>query len=113
MRQSAVPTVEITDLPNPLPAEIAVLDVREDLEWQHGHIDAATHIPLGHLLARLDEVPSGRVLVVCKVGSRSAQAVQYLNAAGHDVVNLAGGMLDWAQAGRPIVNDLQTPPRVI
>ncbi len=62
---------------------------------------------------RLDEVPSGRVLVVCKMGGRSAQAVHYLRAGGHDAVNLRGGMIDWADARRPMVSELATPPRVV
>ncbi len=43
--------------------------------------------------------------MVCKVGGRSAQAVNYLAQQGFEVVNLAGGMLDWAAAGRPMVSE--------
>ena len=113
MSHDAIPTIGINDVPDPLPPDLEVLDVREDLEWQHGHIAAATHIPLGDLSGRLDEVPSGRLLVVCRVGGRSAQAVHYLRAGGHDAVNLRGGMIDWADARRPMVNELATPPRVV
>ncbi|MFE6506766.1 rhodanese-like domain-containing protein [Nocardioides sp. NPDC057767] len=98
-----IPTVEIAGVPDPLP--VAVLDVREDDEWAAGHIEGATHIPLQQLPARLGDLPEGQTLVVCKVGGRSAQAVNYLAQQGFEVVNLAGGMLDWAAAGRPMVSE--------
>jgi rhodanese-related sulfurtransferase len=99
----SIPTVEIDGVPDPLP--VPVLDVREDFEWEAGHIEGAVHIPLGELPARVGEVPDGQFLVVCKVGGRSAQAVAWLSAQGHEAVNLAGGMLDWAAAGRPMVSE--------
>lgn len=53
------------------------------------------------------------VYVVCKVGGRSAQAVQYLNAQGRKAVNVDGGMLAWAEAGRPMVSETGQPPAVV
>ena len=108
-----VPTVSIDGVPDPLPEGVSVLDVREDVEWAYGHIQGALHVPLHQLPGRLDELPDGQVLVVCKVGGRSAQAVAYLSHLGRDAVNLDGGMVDWAAAGRPMVSDLGQPPRVV
>jgi rhodanese-related sulfurtransferase len=108
-----IPTVAVSDLPRPLPAGVAVLDVREKTEWVHGHIEGATHIPLRELVDRLDEVPHERTLVVCKVGGRSAHAVAYLTAHGRDAVNLAGGMIDWFADGRPMVSDTGNDPHVV
>ena len=110
---NGIPTVTIDGVPDPLPDGLHVLDVREDVEWQHGHIDGALHIPLRDLPARVSDVPDGQTLVVCKVGGRSAQAVQYLLGHGHDVVNLDGGMLDWEAAGRPMVSDGAGAPQVV
>jgi len=110
---SGIPTVTIESVPQPLPAGLRVLDVREDVEWRHGHIDGATHIPLYDLPARMSDVPEGETLVVCKVGGRSAQAVAYLQQQGHHVVNLAGGMLGWEAAGRPMVSETGAPPMVV
>ena len=104
MNYGPIPTVGVTDLPDPLPEGLTVLDVREEVEWVHGHIDGATHIPLMELPARLEEIPHEQTLVVCKVGGRSAQAVAYLAANGRDAVNLAGGMVEWFAAGRPLVS---------
>lgn len=108
-----VPTVSIDGVPDPLPEGLHVLDVREQLEWDHGHIDGAIHIPMMDLPTRLDEVPEGQTLVVCKIGGRSAQAVAWLSMQGREVVNLDGGMLDWAGAGRPMVSEKDAPPQVV
>ena len=113
MNYGPIPTITVAALPDPLPAGLTVLDVREEVEWRHGHIEGATHIPLQELPGRLDEVPHEQTLVVCKVGGRSAQAVSYLAHAGRDVVNLAGGMVDWFDAGRPMVSDTGTDPQVV
>jgi len=108
-----LPTVTVADLPDPLPDEVAVLDVREPVEWHHGHIEGATHLPLMQLVQRLAEVPRGRVVVVCKVGARSAQATAYLAQQGLDVANLDGGMVEWAAAGRPMVSETGGPAQVV
>ena len=90
-----------------------MLDVREPVEWAHGHIDGAVHIPLATLPLRHAELSGTQTLVVCKVGARSAQAVAWLRQQGHEVVNLDGGMLDWEAAGRPMVSDTGRPPQVV
>jgi rhodanese-related sulfurtransferase len=72
------------------------------------------HIPLMQLANRFAEVPAtGQTLVVCRVGSRSAQAAAYLLQQGVDAVNLAGGLAAWASARRPLVSDDGRPPRVL
>lgn len=108
-----VPTVSISGVPDPLPEGLAVLDVREQVEWDHGHIEGATHIPLGELMERVGEVPDAQTLVVCKVGGRSAQATAWLVQQGHDAVNLDGGMLEWADAGRPMVSETGAAASVV
>lgn len=109
----AIPTVSIAGVPNPMPDELTVLDVREQVEWAHGHIEGALHIPLMDLPHRLDEVSTGQTLVVCRIGARSAQAVRYLVQQGRDAVNLDGGMLEWQGAGRSMVSDSGHPPQVV
>lgn len=81
-----------------------VLDVREDFEWDAGHIEGAVHIPLAQLPSRIDELDSGRpVLAVCHVGQRSAMAAAFLRDRGFDVQNLEGGMDAWASRNLPVV----------
>ena len=108
-----IPSIDISRVPDPLPEELHILDVRDDVEWTRGHIEGARHIPLMDISARLDEVPVEQTLVVCRVGGRSARAVAYLQAQGRDVVNLDGGMLDWQAAGRPMVSESGADPQVV
>ncbi|HET6625383.1 MAG TPA: rhodanese-like domain-containing protein [Nocardioidaceae bacterium] len=113
MNYGPIPTVDISAVPDPLPEGLHILDVREDVEWTHGHIEGARHIPLGQIPARLEEVPVEQTLVVCTVGGRSARAVAFLQQQGRDAVNLDGGMLDWAGAGRPMVSETGAEPQVV
>lgn len=80
-----------------------ILDVREPGELAQARIDGTLHIPLGALVERIDEIPRDRTIyVMCHVGGRSAQAVQYLEAQGVDAVNIEGGILAWYRAGLPL-----------
>jgi rhodanese-related sulfurtransferase len=108
----SIPTIEIGNVPQPLPETVTVLDVREPAEWQAGHIEGALHMPLSTLPLRVSELPEGEILVVCRVGGRSAQACMYLGQQGHAVINLAGGMLEWEAAGRPMVSETGQAPYV-
>jgi rhodanese-related sulfurtransferase len=90
-----------------------LLDVREPDEWDAGHAPQAHHIPLGQLGNRANEVPQDEdVYVICRSGHRSGRATQALNGAGWQAINVAGGMQDWAAAGRPMVTDSGTEPYV-
>lgn len=90
-----------------------LLDVREDDEWAAGHVPGARHIPLGQLGARAQEVPQGHaVYVICRSGARSGRAAQALTEAGWEAINVAGGMQDWASAGRPMTTDSGAEPFV-
>lgn len=103
MHPAEIASTSVSDLPDPLPEDVVVLDVREQHEWDAGHIAGAVHIPLRTLpdqVAQLD--PQVRTVVVCHVGGRSAQATAWLAGQGYDVVNLNGGMEAWEAAGRPI-----------
>jgi rhodanese-related sulfurtransferase len=83
-----------------------LLDVREPDEWEAGHAPHAQHLPLGRVPAELGDLPEGRPIVaICRVGGRSERAAVALQAAGFDVVNLAGGMRAWAAAGQSVVKD--------
>jgi rhodanese-related sulfurtransferase len=113
MNYGGVPSVEVSGVPDPLPAELHILDVREDDEWEQGHIEGAQHIPLHELPKRLEDIPQEPTLVVCHLGGRSARAVGYLKAQGREATNLDGGMFEWVAAGRPIVSETGHPPRIV
>ena len=108
MFPQVVPSVS----PAEVPADAAVLDVREPDEWAVGHIPGALHVPLSDVPFRLDALPESEVVVVCRNGGRSARAAAWLNRNGFDAVNLDGGMAAWAEAGRPMVSDTGDTPFV-
>ncbi len=91
--------------------EFAILDVRGQVEWENARLPETVadgrlvHVPLGYLTDRIEEVPSDRPLVVhCLGGGRSAIAASVLKANGIDnVINLAGGISAWQNAGHPVV----------
>ncbi|WP_315968829.1 rhodanese-like domain-containing protein [Aeromicrobium massiliense] len=104
MNPHEIPSTTVDQLPDPLPADLVVLDVREDHEWEAGHVEGAVHVPLAQVPERAGELdPQKRTLVVCHLGGRSARATAYLQQLGHDVINLDGGMDAWQAAGRPTV----------
>jgi len=77
--------------------DLFVLDVREPFELEICRIKGTWEIPLGQLPQHYAEVPRDRDVVVhCKLGGRSAQAVEFLKKKGYSrVKNLAGGILRW------------------
>ena len=82
------------------------VDVREQQEWEAGHVDGSLWIPLGELQARAGELPRDRPLViVCRTGARSGYAADALVAAGYDASNLAGGLFAWTAAALPLTPD--------
>jgi phage shock protein E len=81
--------------------KVMIVDVREEYEYNDGHIPGAELIPLGEIPGRLDEIPQDMpVILVCRSGNRSGQAYQYLTTQGYtDVHNMLGGMLEWSASG--------------
>jgi len=103
---NGIPSVSVDQVPDPIPSGLFVVDVREPVEWAHGRIEGSVHIPMSELVDRIAEIPSeSQVLVVCKVGARSARVAGYLVQSGYEAFNLDGGLLDWVGAGRPLVAD--------
>lgn len=102
-----IPEIPVTDLPD----DAVVLDVREPGEWALGHALNAVHIPLGEVTARLAELPAtdGPLPVICRSGARSERVAGYLLANGIDAVNVAGGTLAWASAGKPMAGGNGSP----
>jgi adenylyltransferase/sulfurtransferase len=76
--------------------KLLLLDVREPSEYQINRIPGSTLVPLAELPERLDDLgPDPDIVAYCKVGSRSATAVELLRAAGFRARNLAGGIVGW------------------
>ena len=84
-----------------------IVDVREDWEWNKGHVPGARHVVLNTLLANptAQKFRDGTIFV-CAMGERSAVASEMAVALGvKDVVNFRGGTKAWKDAGLP----LETP----
>lgn len=78
--------------------EFTLIDVREPHEYAIANL-GGTLIPLGEIESRAGEIPrDGRVIVHCKMGGRSAKAIEYLRSVGYtNLENLSGGINAWAE----------------
>lgn len=92
---------------------LLLLDVREQGEWEAGHIEGSVHIPMGELAARQEELPQdAKIVAVCRTGQRSAAVTEALKRAGYDVENLVGGVAEWDGVGLDLVDDDGNPGTV-
>src|SRR3954454_2858621 len=84
-----------------------LIDVREPHEWDEAHLDGAVHVPQGELLDRISEVApdhSERIVLYCRTDNRSSRAADALRDLGYESVSvMRGGIVDWQEAGLPIV----------
>ena len=86
--------------------DIQIVDVREDNEVAIGRIPNSKHIRLGEILARTNEIDPNRETVVhCKMGGRSARAIEALERMGFKgkLINLKGGIIGWSNDVDPSV----------
>jgi rhodanese-related sulfurtransferase len=82
---------------------LQVVDVREPHEREAGHIAGTRHIALNELSAQAASLRSDEpVVFYCRVGGRSTMAAQALRAAGLEAYSMQGGLLRWADEGRPL-----------
>lgn len=103
---SRLPTIDVVEADRrrrdagdgPVPM---LVDVREPDEFAEVRAEGAVLMPLSTWMLRYDRLPNDRPLqVICRSGSRSAQATAFLLANGwSDVANVAGGTLAWERAG--------------
>ena len=85
--------------------KLALIDVREQVEWDINHIDGATLVPKSLIMSGegLTQLPQDRVTVLyCKSGVRSAEALAAVKKAGFsDALHLQGGIVAWAKQMQP------------
>jgi rhodanese-related sulfurtransferase len=91
------------------PAQVAekgdaqLVDVRTNAEWEAGHLPGARHVPLEQIGTAAGEIDSGKpVVFYCRVGERSALAAEAFRGAGYEAYTMAGGLVAWADDGRPL-----------
>jgi rhodanese-related sulfurtransferase len=90
---------------------LAIIDVREQVEYDTTRVEGMPLIPMSGLLSSIDDIPADLPLAIfCRSGKRSAQVADYLTAAGDhgEVANIEGGIIAWAAEGLPYVGE---PPR--
>jgi hydroxyacylglutathione hydrolase len=104
----STPAIDVHELAGRLRSgEVALVDVREDDEWEEGHVEGSLHVPYHDLR---DGVPAelqngGQLAIACSVGNRSSIAASLLKRSGvENVVHVAeGGVTDLAEEGIPLV----------
>ena len=104
---SETPTVSLREAADLLAGEALFLDVREQGEWDLGHVPDALHIPLGLLEDRAaDKLPDRErdIVVYCAHGRRSLAALATLRALGYGrSLHLSDGFEEWEKSGFPVV----------
>ena len=78
-----------------LPANLCVIDVRSDVEWQEEHLASAVHLPLDQFRGKIGTVVPDKktpVGVYCASGMRSGRAAQILRELGYERVENLGGL---------------------
>lgn len=102
-----VPEVPVSELQTLDESAVRIVDVREKVEWDDGHIPGAQHVPRGYLELRVEsEVPNkdAPIVLYCAGGTRSVLAARTLQHMGYtDVRSLHGGFTAWKDAGMPFV----------
>jgi adenylyltransferase/sulfurtransferase len=86
--------------------EIQLIDVRQPDEYAFARIPGAKLIPLGEIIRRMDELDDSRLAIMqCKMGGRSARAIDVLKQAGYkgELKNLRGGITAWSNEVDPKV----------
>jgi rhodanese-related sulfurtransferase len=82
--------------------EVVLLDVRPEVEFRAGHLPGAVSIPLDELEPRLDELPSGKLIVAYCRGPYCVfadEALELLSTHGWNVARLEEGVAEWQLAG--------------
>jgi adenylyltransferase/sulfurtransferase len=86
--------------------DIQIIDVREDYEVAISRIPNSIHIPLGQVLNRMNEIdPKRETVMHCKMGGRSARAIEALKRLGFEgkLINLKDGIIGWSNEVDPSV----------
>ena len=103
-----IPHISATELKQRLDQgdDIQIVDMREAHELAVAKMPGTIHIPLGQVLSRMAEIDPNRETVVhCKMGGRSAKAIEALKRAGFtgSLTNLTGGITAWSNDVDPSV----------
>lgn len=88
-------------------SDAVLLDIREKKDFDAGHIVDSVHIPMSKLGSRVSELEKHKakpVIVACRLGQQSTDAVKILKSAGFEnVMRLSGGITEWRADNLPLV----------
>ena len=106
--QPSIPEISATELKQRLDNgdDLQIIDVREAPEVAIAKLPNSIHIPLAQILNRMSEIdPNRETIVHCKMGGRSARAIEALKRSGYEgeLKNLKGGILAWSNEVDPSV----------
>jgi rhodanese-related sulfurtransferase len=98
----SVPEIDVQTLAIERVAGRRVFDVRQPDEYEEVRVPEAVLVPLAELPEEIEQFEgTDTIYVICRSGSRSRKAAEFLRANGVDAVNVAGGVLAWVEAGLP------------
>jgi rhodanese-related sulfurtransferase len=96
----AIAEIDIAEFAPLVTAGAKVIDVREPHEYADGHVPGAELIPLASVPAQLERFAGdGPTYVICRSGARSMRACELAADAGHEVINVTGGIMAWIATG--------------
>lgn len=88
--------------------DFLLIDVREESEWDQGHIPGAIHLGKGIIERDIERVvpdPNEELVLYCGGGYRSVLAADSLQKMGYKAVSMGGGIRGWQEAGLPLEMD--------
>ena len=86
--------------------EIQLVDVREQFEYDAGHVPGSLHLPMNEVVTRAGEIDKDKpVAFICLMGARSQMVADHFRAQGYDSYNVTGGFAQWFQAKLPTEPD--------
>lgn len=102
----AISEISVDELAGQLANGSRLVDVREDDEFDSGHVPGAVHIALATVPDNVELFRGeGATYVICRSGGRSLRACEFLADRGVEAVNVAGGTLAWQLSGREVEID--------
>lgn len=92
-------------LKDPDQADVQIIDVREQEEYEAGHIPGVPLIPMSEIPDKIEQFDKNvEYIFVCRSGRRSLEVAKFFQSEGIEKVhNYAGGMLDWKEENQEIV----------
>lgn len=99
LKMDSIKTITTDELEKKLKngENLLLVDVREDEEVEEGMIPGAKHIKMGEIPESLDQFDKDKEYIfICRSGNRSGNVAHYMHEQGYKVVNMEGGMMNWA-----------------